>query len=329
MRIDPIDAGDVRGTLRRLTRFARRYRRIARSLSRVELTRSSMDETFALTDQDLLDKEAGRRFLDFYGDEGVRTALERYGLLEAIRKRGWDDFALETSAYDDRHTLFIDGHTKDGARERLVELLVRRDRLQIEPLDGHPPERTFDVLTVDWITLQDPNASFTEERLRLPGQNAPGLGIGEPVMELLYRVVERLGLDALVTVAEYFHNAVLYARELPFVDPWHQGQLHAIAALLFDREKLSFAQAAWAMHWGYVIDVDDSVVRWSGEAMMHTKHPELRGYLECEGYLHAVERAKNDLRYHLHRTAFDEAWEQNHDALLRPPPQDDSQEPVC
>jgi hypothetical protein len=304
-----------------VTRYARRFRKVSRSLSHVELMRSSMDETFALTDQDLLDKDAGRRFLDFYGDEGLRLALERYAFFAKLSERGWTDVHLETSAHDERHMLLIEGlHAHGGERERLLELVVRRDRLAIDP---PAPERTWEVLTVDWLTLRNPSAKFTKERLRLPGQDVPGLGVGELVLELLYRVVDRLALDGLLTVAEYFHNAVLYARELPFVDPWHQGQLHALEALLFDRERLSFAQAAWAMHWGHVVDVDDdSVVRWKGEAMVHTDEAELSAYLRSDAYLSVVTRTSAGLRYRLDRSAFDEEWAKNEEALLEPAPAD-------
>jgi hypothetical protein len=265
------------------------------------------------------------RFLDFYGDDGLHTSLERYGVFDAVRKRGWNDFAIDTSAHDDRHTLLVDGCRKGSSeRERLMELVVRRDRLVIEPLDGRPSERTFEVLTVDWMTLRDPAAAFTSDRMRLPGQDAPGLGIGEQVLELLYRVVDRLKLDALVTVAEYFHNATLYARELPFVDPWHQGRLRALEKLLFEDERLTFAQAAWAMQWGYVLDADDSVVRWKGEAMMQSTQPELTAYFACEAYSRLAERTAASLRYRLHRAAFEEAWTAREAALLRPPASDEA-----
>lgn len=279
--------------------------------------RSSMDETFALTDQDLLDKDGGRRFLDFYGDEGLRLALERYGLFQAVQERGWTDMSIETWAHDERHTLLIDGRpASDGERERLVELVVRRDRLHIAP---PAPDRSWEVLTVDWLSLRNPIGTFTEDRMRLPGQDAPGLGVGERVLELLYRVVDRLKLDGLLTVAEYFHNAVLYARELPFIDPWYQGQLAVLDELLLHKEKLSFPQAAWAMHWGYVLDADDSVVRWKGEAMIAPVEKELAAYLASDEHTATAERVAKSLRYRLARAPFEEHWRKEHDALLAMP----------
>ena len=312
-----------------MTRFARRFRKVGRSLSRVELMQSSMDATFALTQEDLLDKQAGRRFLDFYGDEGLRIALERYGFLDALRGRGYRDFRLEAWAHDERHTLLLDGVPEGGGEAvRLLELVVRRDRLSIEPVEGYvrPLDGRWEVLTVDWLSLRHPAGCFTPSRMRLPGQDAPGLGVGEQVLELLYRVVDRLELDGLVTVAEYFHNAVLYARELPYVDPWFQGQLEALEALLFAREQLTFAQAARAVHWGYVIDVDDSVVRWRGEAMLHTDDAALTAYLGSQAYREQATRTAGGLRYQLRRRAFEERWAREEAHLLEPP---SPEEDVC
>lgn len=297
-----------------MTRYGRRFRKVSRTLSRVELMRSSMDETFALDEQDLLDKDAGRRFLDFYGDEGLRLALERYGFFDALEERGYGDITIETTAHDEQHTLLLDGRPKNGGEPmRLVELAVRRDRLHIDP---PAPSRWWDVLTVDWLSLRNPLGTFTKERMRLPGQSVPGLGVGELVFELLNRVVERLDLDGLVTVAEYFHAAVLYARELPFADPYYKGQLDALCALLFDREKLSFAQAAWAVHWGHVLDVTDSVVRWKGEAMIKPSEEELANYLSSEDYRERAQRAAGGFRYRLARAPFEEKWAKNESALL-------------
>ena len=303
-----------------MTRYERQFRSVARSLGHVELMRSSLDDVLGLEDRDLLDKDAGRRFLDFYGDEGIRLAIERYGLEAAMRRRGYTDFELETRAMDDRHTLLVFGRgtsePETAERHRLIELVVRRDRLVATEVPGLPPlEAAFDVLTVDWLLLQDPLASFTPERPRLPGQQAPGLGIGERVLELLYRIVERLKLDAMVTVAEYFHNAVLYARELPFFDPVHGGRLCALEAALMKREGLSLAQASWAVEWGCVRGADDAVVKWKGEAQVRPFAPALAEWMTGEAHAEASERAAGVAKYVLDRTFFEERWKHEHAEL--------------
>ncbi|MBX3251334.1 MAG: hypothetical protein KF901_29420 [Myxococcales bacterium] len=290
-----------------MTRYARRYRRIARRLSRLELMETSMAALDALDDPRTLFDEAGpRRFLDYYGDEGLRTALERYGVLAAAEERGYRDIAIVTRADDDRHTLIVRAsHPALVEPATLVEVVVRRDRLVPDPALGL--SRLFEVLTVDWTTLRHPAGRFSPDRPRLPGQDAPGLGLGEHVLELLYRVVDRLRLDALLTVAEYFHNAVLYRRELGYFDPAHGGRCLALEEALLARERLTLAQASWAIDWGHVRE-GDQVVRWTGEAQLRAFDDELVRHVTSDEHRRAVREHAARLSFAFDRAAFEAQW---------------------
>lgn len=293
-----------------MTRYDREFRRIARSLSHATLMQS--DESAAIDERTVLDKDAGRRFLDFYGSEGLRHALERYGLLAAIARRGYPDVAIETRAEGERHTMLLEGRAAPGEPYvRLLELTVRRDTLVPVAPSGLPPlHARYDVLTIDWLLLQSPNGRFEPGRPPVPGQRYPGLGVGWRVLALLYRVVDRLGLDALVTVADHLHNAEHYARELPFLDPAYAGRLRALLALLHSRHGLSTAQASWAMEWGLVRDPSGEVVRWRGELQLASEEPSLLAYLQSPGYASLAAVAEEACaRFELDREAFDARWQ--------------------
>jgi hypothetical protein len=305
-----------------MTRYERQYRSIARTLSPHELTARAHGDEVGLEATELLNKDAGRRFLDYYGDEGLRVAFERYGLMAAIRRRGYDDLEIANRATDERHTLIVSGratHPKGSdTRHRLVELAVRRDRLVPYPIPGVSPlEQAFDVLTVDWLLLQDPLRAFTRERPQLPGQEAPGLGVGERVLELLYRTAERLGLDGVATVPEYLHNALLYSREMAFFDPGPAGRLRALEDLLIEQEGLTIAQASWAMEWGLVRGPDDASVKWKGELLVTAFAPALRAWLYSDEHIQAEARSAESGRYVLDRTWFDEKWAEHTKAAAR------------
>lgn len=298
-----------------MTRYARKYRRIARKLSRLELMETSMSSLDDLRDPRALMEGGGtRRFLDYYGDEGLRHAFERYGLFEATRERGYDDFDLVTRADDDRHTLWVTAkHPALDDRVTLVELVVRRDRLV--PDEGYGLERPFDVLTVDWLTLRHPVARFTPERPRLPGQDAPGLGLGELVLELLYRATERLRLDGLLTVAEHFHNAVLYRRELAFFDDEAGGVCVALEDALLARERLSLAQASWAVEWGLVRDGAGQTYRWRGDAQVRAFTAGLVAFVTSEEHRRATREHAARTSFSLVREAFEARWRKEAPAL--------------
>ncbi len=295
---------------RRVTRFAREYRRVARSLSRVDLVRRSM--SLVLTEDDIHPgrQDDDRRFLDYYSDEGLALALERYGFTRAVEERGFRDMELETRSGDDRHTLVISA-LPEGDEERcvLVELVVRRDLLKATPGPGLPtlPDG-LETLTIDWLMMESPRASFTEARPRLPGQEAPGLGLAERVLEMLYRATERLNLATLVTVPDHFHNAHLYARELPFFDPWYAGQLRALERLLLEDNALSLAQASWAVEWGHVRRADGRVFTWHGQLMAWPHAPAIREYFAHPTWAAEVDDAARHNRHELDRAEFDARW---------------------
>lgn len=294
------------------TRYDQEFRRIARSLSSLELMRGSGDDVAESSAELVLDKESGRRFLDFYGDQGLELALERYGIKGALARRGYPETTLTTRTGDDRHALFLEAEV-DGRRERLIELVVRRDHLVPHVPPGAPAlpalRDHYRVLTIDWLLLRHPRGRFTAERARLPGQNAPGLGIGWRVMSMLARVVARLELDGMVTIAEYLHNAEHYAREMPCFDPTHHGRLRAVLDLLRVEHGLDTAQASWAMEWGLVrTRADDAVLRWRGELMVATEDDSLRAYLDSPAHAELAEAARKSHRLWLDRAAFDARW---------------------
>jgi hypothetical protein len=211
----------------------------------------------------------------------------------------------------DRHYLFVDAPAADGTSHRLIELVVRRDTMLPAPPTGMPAlPGHIEVLTVDWLLLQNPTAPFSPDRPRLPGQKHPGLGVGWRVLALLGRAVARLGLAGLVTVADHLHNAEHYARELPFFDPAYAGRLRAILAVLREQEKLSVAQASWAMEWGLVRDSADQVVGWRGEAQVWAEADPLVAYFGSPTYEQLAGVAQDACRFRLERAAFDARWAQ-------------------
>lgn len=299
------------------TRFDRAYRRIARSLSNATLLQDGEDarDDGETSETLMLDKDRGRRFLDHYGTRGLRVAFERYGLIAALERRGFKDIQVETRIATDRHELLV----SSGA-DRLVEIVLRRDILSVphHVLDAKQPAEiakpdTYRVLTIDWLALQNPRVPFSAEKPRLPGQEHPGLGIGWRVMTLLARTVERLELDGFVTVAEYLHNAELYAREMPHLDPREAARLSALLRTLRNDEALNTAQASWAMEWGFVYEDGGDVARWRGELQVAAEHGALRAHLTAPRYRDRAQEAADQFRYVLDRSAFDARWKRSLD----------------
>ncbi len=165
------------------------------------------------------------RFLGFYSRSGVELALERAGLLERLRARGYDRPTIELDLGQpagDTARLYGDP-TK---RDLLMEIRVRIDRRLIP---GVP------LLHLEWLLLQDPRAHFAPGQTGLPGQQYPGLGLLAEVMALLVAACDRLGLDGISFVPSYYHLAAKGRRLLRFLDPDDEARIASLEAALGDR----------------------------------------------------------------------------------------------
>ena len=217
-----------------------RFRSLAGTLSAHQLTaeddgkkpapeREDLDD-WGLTADDLapaLGTGLGRpsRFLGFYSRSGVELALERAGLLERLRARGYDRPTIELDlgqGSGDMARLYGD----PAKRELLMEIRARLDRRLVP---GVP------LLHLEWLLLQDPRASFPPGTSGLPGQQHPGLGLLAEVMALLVAACDRLGLEGISFVPSYYHLAAKGRRLLRFLDPDDEARIASLEAALAGR----------------------------------------------------------------------------------------------
>lgn len=248
-----------------------RFQRIARSLP---------DEALGGDDAEILTSlgRAGDRLLGFYTTDGVLHALEAYGVLSTLRARGYSQFEVQFALDDFAHTmrLFGDSHL-------LCDCRLRRARGTSDPCFAEWQRRFVpDLLVVEWLSLEDPQGSFSPERPRLPGQRYPGSGVGAEVFMMLLISTRRLGLHGLIEVPERFHNALMYSRRAHFFDPIMQGRFLALADLV---RRESLADVAWAMETGRVIDTQSGApVEWPVRAQVCPVDRRLLDYFDLNAW---------------------------------------------
>lgn len=187
-----------------------------------------LSDDFEVTLDDVIAELGGSpstedRFLDYYTRHGLEYALERYGLLPAVRRMGFRDIQLDVTAGDWPHRLRVTA-ALDEERCVLVDLsLSRRD------IGGWP------ALFIEWLELRDPRITFAgTDRPRLPGQDTPGLGLAAEAGHLLLRAAERLGLSAVALVPAWYHVAWMARDDFRALDPVDQGRLEALFEELAD-----------------------------------------------------------------------------------------------
>ncbi len=243
------------------------FARVAGRLSREELegepwlTEADLAEAFGMP------APSGPRLLGFYTAQGVELALTRLGILQQVRRLGYDDFrvTIERVALGDRVRL----HGRAAGREHLLmEEILARQAVRL-PGTGEGNEETTPLLFVHWLTLRHPLASFAADRPRLPGQEVPGLGMAREAGELLRRVAERLGLVGVAVRPSWYHVAYTCRYEFRFVDPAVQGRFEA---LMRDLADLPLLGATRAVAEGRV-RLDGRPYAWEAELMVAWVEP--------------------------------------------------------
>ena len=271
----------------------RRYARVFRSLGRAELQRGAPD----LSDVGLqeLFEPTRELWLGYYSPEGIELAMERYGVMHDIRRKGYESLRLEVRTEDAEEHLLRVWSDLPRFDEPLIELVVRRTQLILrgELRDAFEVE-ALAVLSVEWLQLQHPLGVFSEERPPLPGQRLPGLGIAREVFEMLRNVCQRLELSALVTVPSYLHNAVFYGQGFRYLAPVCQGRYEGLQrelgrimgelGVVGDGSVL--AASSWALRWGLVTSVDGprELVKWPHEPMIAPVSRQVEAYLKDDWY---------------------------------------------
>ena len=238
--------------------------------------------------------EAGL-FLGRFGLADARRELEEAGVLSALRARGHADPRIRIEAGDGEDRLIV---APAEGEESLVDLRMTEGTLPVtEPALCARGVEMLSVLVVGWLALQDPRASFTAERPRLPGQTHPGLGLGRQLYTRVLGWAAAWGKDALVNVPAYFHNARFYAPPFSFLSAAEQGRFEV---LVRDLGTLPMAVASAAVAEGRVIEEPaGQIVRWAPGHMLAPLSTAVREYAGSPEYLGAVATARAGLRFRM------------------------------
>jgi acetoin utilization deacetylase AcuC-like enzyme len=247
------------------------------------------DLPFSLSEEDLAvlsprDSQP-RRFMGAYSRQDVELQLETFGILPQLRARGFTRVRVELDAGNGQgETVRVLG--EDGAPEDLlVELRARRSRSAVPG---------FELLAVEWLLLQNPRASFSPERPRLPGQQHPGLGLLKDVLGWLVLACEEHALDGVFFVAAHYHIAIQSRRLVRLLRPEDEARVRALDSALAG---LGLAEASRAMAEGRVRSEAGEPFRWEPAACVVPVSPRLRERVSGAEYEEALARAAEHAAY--------------------------------
>ncbi len=267
-----------------------RFRAITRNLDSAGLSSEPGDFNWSLSDEDLVGIVPGAprrtRFLGFFSAHGVDLALERYGVFNRLRLLGFEHPTVDLDLDNDLgDTLRI--WSRPDRKELLVELRVDRNSRVIEG---------FEVLTVEWLLLQNPRAAFGPLRRPLPGQKHPGLGLLKEIFGFLVMLCEMLELDGIHFVPSSYHVAAQSRRVVRFLRPRDEALFRALERAL---DGLHLAAASRAVDEGRVRRADGSVFQWQGLPMVLPVSARLEERVSGPDYDAAVAAAEEDFSFRL------------------------------
>lgn len=274
----------------------KRLRYVAQRLTHFDLqTPDNTDEVSLVEMEEFLSESdrSSQLFLNFYTRAGLTNALEQYGTLARLRSRGFQPEVSFRTMDKDKYLLHItDG--EEGAV--LIELVCRLGSLKAKATQlTIPAGEIIEVLAIEWLLLQNPQAQFTSQHPRLPGQQFPGLGIGREVITLLQIMTERLDREAMLAIPAHYHNSVLYNHHFHFFNPAKEAELQT---LLRDLAKLSLSEASWAVEQGLVIDqLTNKAFVWQPEEMIWPHSARLKDYFAAPEYQQRVVDTCQQLSY--------------------------------
>jgi acetoin utilization deacetylase AcuC-like enzyme len=254
----------------------RRFRRIRSSLAPTDLTAEPSGYGWRLTEEDLVgvlpDAPKRTRFLSHFSHHGVELLLERLGLLDQLRLRGFRHPSVEidlTGSVGDT----IRVYSEPDQNELLMELRASRNS-RVAP--------GCEVLVIEWLLLQNPRAHFGPYRRPLPGQKHPGLGLLKEVFGWLVVMGEVLELDGIYYVPSSYHVAIQSRRRVRFLKPEHEAWMQALDNTIADAR--------------VVDEVSGYRLKWKGYPMVLPVSAKLREMVSGDAYDQRVSEVRSQLR---------------------------------
>jgi len=225
-------------------------------------------------------------FLGKYSEDGIKFIIERFGLDKQARHMGIRHLAVKIDTRDPyRHILTLyNGYSRD--RDHIImEFVARYQHLTPKNEDvDFLYTKPLRVLTVEWLLLQNPKSTFTDRKPRLPGQEYPGLGLGDELMALFTLMGRHLKVDGIINVPEYLHTGLLFGRRFIFLSPNVQAQISQVAHDLWKKYRLSVI--AWASAMGAIVNIETGEpYEWQPRKQIIPIDSELRKYFKSDAYM--------------------------------------------
>ena len=294
-------------------RFRKQYIKIARKMTLADIQAGAEDNN--LTMDDII--SAGRVdqstnfFMGVFTRQGIKNVIDAFGLTEALARLGLSDLQITIDTSDPHtHRLYVfTGDTCDN--NKICEMVVKKGPVDLQR-DNLPkfPDRKPNLLQIEWLLLQNPRISFDEVRPQLPGQQYPGLGIGDRMLQILIIMTRRLRLEGLINKPRYYHTAFMFTKDFVFTNPNNQAILFSINRDLLTKYRLH--TVAWAAHFDCIINhMTGQTLIWDTDYLILPLEKYLLKYFHSKEYQKAVEDKMKRYKFIIDLNKFQKIMQKN------------------
>lgn len=225
-------------------------------------------------------------FLGKYSEDGIKFILSRFGLDKQARHLGFRHLTVKIDTKDPfRHILTVYNGLSPDRSQVIMEFVARYQHIIPNDLEAEfLYTQKLRVLTVEWLLLQNPKASFSNQKPRLPGQEYPGLGLGDELLALFTIMGRHLKVDGIINVPEHLHTGLLFGKRFIFLSPCVQAQVAQISHDLWKKYRLSVI--AWASSLGAIVHIESGKpMEWEPRKQIIPINRQLRQYFKSDAYL--------------------------------------------
>lgn len=273
------------------TQFHKRFNNISKTFKKLELQKDfTLENDFNFSEEDLFGTSAAgshQKILDYYSAYGIELALERYGILPKIRKIGYTDLKVAVDASDPSHQMIrVTGRCEEDAIPKsylLGEVILRKLLLPPPPALGKSEK--LEVISIEWLLLQNPRATFSDKKKILPGQEHPGLGLGAEVQEVFVQMCMRFGSDGVALHPSHYHIGLGASALFRFLDPKVEGRFRAMREIL---KKKELTAASFCVEQKRLQLKNGEAVEWVPGDQVHPVSERLKEYFQSNEYEQAV-----------------------------------------
>jgi hypothetical protein len=251
----------------------------------------------------LAERRGTTLFLGKFTMNEIFAVMAKKGFDKEARKRGlWPlAFDMDSSAFPlQRFQIFLREKKPDNL---IVDLKIREGIFAPKENPALAlPLRDFKSLIMEWLTLQNPAAEFSEKRGSLPGQQHPGLGMSKKIMDIFIYLGKLTRKDCILAFPAFYHNAVLFSRYFHFFNPVKEGEIQSIRRTF---SHVPIRHLAWVVHLNCLRTGSGKLYEWKSEEQVFPLTKELKDYFDSRVYKESVRQGLKNSVFVIDEEAFD------------------------